>query len=132
MKYYLAICKCGHVGRTKYVEKAFPLKASSKKEVAKIARQKGRVKHDDKYAIRSVVEISEEEYLKQLKIHHSDQFFKVHSVQEQRARCPEVYNLVQIEKQLQPTYKRKNEKRRLVENSLIKEMNKHKTYKNYE
>ena len=132
MKYYLVICKCGHVGRTKYVEKAFPLKASSKKEAAKIARRKGRVKHDDKYAIRSVAEISKEEYLKQLKIHHSDQFFKVHSVQEQRARCPEVYNLVQIEKQLQPTYKRKNEKRRLVENSLIKEMNKHKTYKNYE
>ena len=132
MNYYLVTCKCGHVGRTKYVVKTFPIKASNKKEAARFARQKGRVKHDDKYAVLNVIEISHDEFLEQLKIHRSDQFFSVHSVQEQRMRCPEVYNLAQIEEQTQPSYQRKNEKRRLIENSILKEMTKHKAYKNYE
>lgn len=132
MNYYLVTCKCGHVGRTKYVDKTFPIKASNRKEAARIARQKGRVKHDDKYAIRDVTEISHDEFLEQLKIHRSDQFFRVHSIQEQRTMCPEVYDLVQNETQMQPSYKRKSEKRRLVENSIIKELTKHKTYRNYE
>ena len=131
MKYFLVTCKCGHVRIGKYVEKSFPIVAINGKEAAAIARMKGRVKHHDKYAIKNVKELTYEEYLDQLKIYDSDEYFHVSSVQEQRARCPEIYDQVIKEDEL-PSYKRNRERRRLVEQSRLKEMTKHKTYLKYE
>lgn len=127
MKYYLVKCKCGHVRAGRYVEKTFPIKATDGKEAAKIARRKGRVKHHDKYAIKEVKEITYIEYQQQVKIHSSDEFFNVGSVQEQRARCPEIYNQVIMEEEL-PSYKKNREKRRLVERSRLKQITKYKNY----
>lgn len=131
MKYFLVKCKCGHVKLGKYVEKDFPIAANNKKEASAIARRKGRVKHHDKYAIKDNKEITYEEYLEQVKIHEADEFFNVHSVQEQRARCPEIYDQVIIEEEL-PSYKRCREKRRLIEQSRLKQIRKHKSYLDYE
>ena len=131
MKYFLVKCKCGHVGLGKCVEKEFPIAANSKKDAAAIARRKGRVKHHDKYAIRDVKEITFEQYQEQVKIHDADEYFNVHSVQEQRARCPEIYDQVVLEEEL-PSYKRSREKRRLVEQSQLKGLMKYKSYLNYE
>lgn len=131
MKYYLVTCKCGHMGLGKYVEKTFPIVAANAKEAAKIARQKGRVKHHDKHAIKSVKELNQNEYLEQVKIHEADEYFKAHSVQEQRINCPEIYDQVKMEEEL-PSYKRSREKRRLVEKSRLKELTKHKNYLDYE
>ena len=131
MKYFLVTCKCGHMRLGKYVKKSFPIYAHNAKEAAKIARTKGRVKHHQKDAIISVVEITYEEYLNQCKIYEADEYFKCSSVQEQRKKCPEVYDQVILEEDL-PSYKRSREKRRLVEQSRLKEINKYKSYLNYE
>ncbi len=131
MRYFLVKCKCGHVGRGKCVEKTFPIYAHSKKEAAAIARAKGRVKHHDKYAIRDVKEITFEEYKEQVKINESDGYLNVSSVQEQRRICPDIYDQVIVEEE-PPSYKRKREKRRLVEESRLKEITKYKSYLNYE
>lgn len=131
MKYFLVICKCGHVGRGKYVEKTFPIYAHNKKEAAAIGRAKGRVKHHDKYAIRDVKEITFEEYKAQVKINESDGYLNVSSVQEQRRTCPDIYDQVIVEEE-PPSYKRKREKRRLIEESSLKEITKYKSYLNYE
>jgi hypothetical protein len=58
-KYFFAVrCKCGHVGRRKYIEMTFPIKAGSKKEAAEIGRWRGGVKHHHKEAVEEVVEIT--------------------------------------------------------------------------
>lgn len=131
MKYFLVTCKCGHIGLGKYIEKTFPIVANSGKEAAKIARKKGRVKHHDKYAIRSVKTLTRDEYYEQVRIHKADEYFNVHSVQEQRIKCPEAYDQAKMEEEL-PSYRRNREKRRLVEQSRLKEIKKHKNYLNYE
>ena len=119
------------MGLGKYVEKTFPIVANDAKEAAKIARKKGRVQHHQKDAIKNVKELTHDEYLEQVKIHEADEYFKCHSVQEQRTKCPEVYDQVIMEEEL-PSYKRSREKRRLVEQSRLKEITKYKSYLNYE
>ena len=123
LKYYLVFVKCGHVRKSQYVVKCFPICAPNGKIAARIARLKSRVKHHDKYAIKEVREVSKDEYYEQVKIFADDNFHKIHSVQEQRALCPDIYLEAHKEEESE-TYKRTNIRRRLVDNQIAKEMEK--------
>ena len=76
--------KCGHVGRNKYIEKSFYVKASSGKEAAHIVRYRPRVKHDHKDAILSVEHITQNEFKKGIEINRSDKYFNVTNSSDQR------------------------------------------------
>lgn len=96
--YYEVIAKCGHVGRNNYILNMFPVRAKSKKEAAKRARNFPRVKHDQKDAIKSVREISYEEYLELMEQYQLDAYNFAHSRQEQSLNCGyELYERVEKE-----------------------------------
>ncbi len=96
--YYEVIVKCGHVGRNNYILNLFPVKAKSKKEAANRARYFPRVKHDQKDAIRSVREISYEEFLLLVEQYQNDSYNFAHSRQEQAIECGvELYSRVKKE-----------------------------------
>ena len=84
-KYYKVLAKCGHVGRNNYTLKEFAVIANSAKESAAFVRNAPRVKHHHKDAIRSVEEISHEEYLELRRSNSKDPFFLSHSRQEERS-----------------------------------------------
>ena len=123
--------KCGHTGKNNYVVKTFAIKAADGKEAAKIARKKSRTKHNQKYAVINVKKVSEEEYLEQLEKNKCDPYFLVHSVQEQRLACPDIY-LETIREEETIKYKRTQQRRNLVEISIIKELTKHKNWNKYD
>lgn len=91
MKLFRVVAKCGHVGRNYYVLKEFAIKAANGKDAAKIAREMPRVKHHHKDAIRSVTEITIEEYYSLLKLNSEDPYFSCTSIQEQRLYEEVVY-----------------------------------------
>ncbi len=93
---YEVIAKCGHVGRNNYVLKSFAVEAGSAAEAAAVARSLPRVKHHHKDAIRDVMEIDDARYLDILEMHRSDPYFRCHSIQEQRALCPEMELLPEL------------------------------------
>ena len=82
--YYEVTCKCGHVGKAKYIPVAFGVKANSGKEAAQIARNIPRVKHDHKDCIISVYEISLERYNELKYINNNDSYLKCKNIQEQK------------------------------------------------
>ena len=84
MKLFKVEAKCGHVGKNNFTIKIFAIRAENGKEAAMIARNKPRVKHHHKDAIRSVVEITEIEYLQIIKQNNDDPYFKCRNIQEQR------------------------------------------------
>lgn len=92
MSKFKVVCKCGHVGRQYYVEIAFPIIASSKKEAASIARNFPRVKHHHKDAILSVELISDLEYEMLLIENQHDDYLHCNNIQEQ--------NLLSMEERL--------------------------------
>jgi hypothetical protein len=62
-KYMYAVdTKCGHVGRHRYMPITFPIVAESKKDAARIGRQLPRVKHDHKFAVLEVRQITLKRY----------------------------------------------------------------------
>lgn len=81
--YYKVETKCGHVGKENYIIINFPIKADSKKEAAKIAREIPRVKHNYKDAILGVNEITLEEYKQLCKANSNDPYLKCKNKQEQ-------------------------------------------------
>lgn len=85
--YYAVVCKFGHVGKSKYVEKAIAIKAESGVEAAKKGRTTPRVKHDHKDAIIDVINITETEYYDLLEQNRTDTYFQAKSKQEQRLNC---------------------------------------------
>lgn len=87
MNMYEVRAKCGHVGRGNYIEKTFAIKARSGKEAAAIARQKPRVKHHHKDAIRYVIEIDVDRYREILRQHDEDPYMHCRNIQEQKALC---------------------------------------------
>ncbi len=106
-KYFKVQAKCGHVGRNHYILKWFYVKALTGEEAAKVVREKPRVKHDHKDAIRNVVEITFDDYLIGLKANSEDMYFKCSNKQEQ-----ELYKCVKLEeiypeKKEKPNYKKK-------------------------
>lgn len=122
-KYFKVQAKCGHVGRNHYILKWFYVKALTGEEAAKVVRDKPRVKHDRKDAIRNVKEITFEEYQTGLKINSKDMYFKSTSKQEQ-----EFYNAVKQEEiypevcEEHPNYKKKRNGQRIKNKFLEKEM----------
>ena len=84
-KYMYAVkCKCGYVGRHRYMPIEFPVIAKSKKEAAKIARDIPRVKHDHKDAILGVRQLSEREYQKLIEENNNNPYLKIKSKYQQK------------------------------------------------
>ena len=81
---YSVLCKCGHVGRHRYMPIQFPVIAESKKEAAKIARKLPRVKHDHKDAIKKVRQISKSEYENLIRENNEDPYLKFKSSYQQK------------------------------------------------
>ena len=79
MKYYLVKAMCGHVGKGMYVEKSFPIIASTGREAAQTCKAIPRVKHDNKRAILSVCEVTYDEYRKQQDINGADPYLQAKS-----------------------------------------------------
>lgn len=59
--YYAVTCKCGHVGRRRYIPITFVILTENGKEASAIARNYPRVKHHNKFAILSCRRIDETE-----------------------------------------------------------------------
>lgn len=131
MYMYEVCAKCGHVGRNNYVNKVFAITAESGKEAAKIVREKPRVKHNHKDAIRYVKKIDETRYYEIKKENSNDPYFKCKNIQEQRNLCnleilPEInkdnISSNEKEKSYKPLYCGKNEIRnpkKYINNYLI-------------
>ena len=81
---YAVQCKCGHVGRHRYMPIEFPVIAINKKEAAKIARQIPRVKHDHKDAILNVRQVSEREFKEINEINNCNPYLKINSKHQQK------------------------------------------------
>lgn len=120
MHYYKVQAKCGHVGRNNYILKWFYVKAEDGEEAAKIVRNKPRVKHHHKYAIKVVEKINREEYLNGIRCNQEDKYFQSHSSSEQR-----LLNAVSYEERLPEEemlhYKKTQAKRQLKYAILEKE-----------
>jgi hypothetical protein len=82
--FYAVTCKCGHVGRHRYMPITFPVVADSKKDAARIARDIPRVKHDHKDAILGVKQISLEEFQDLQTINNNDPYLKMKSKYQQK------------------------------------------------
>lgn len=84
MNKYEVKCKCGHVGRNKYIVISFPVLAENGKDAARKARNFPRVKHHNKEAIISVKKITEEEYEQLQNKNAKDGYLKCKNIQDQR------------------------------------------------
>ncbi|MCF0117341.1 MAG: hypothetical protein HUJ61_04745 [Bacilli bacterium] len=133
MKYYKVKVKCGHVRKSKYILKWIYIKAQDGKEAADIARRKPRVKHDQKDAIREVIEIDLEEYSLGLRAMADDKYFQVHNKQDQ-LRLNAVKQEELIDEEVVQKFKKKSLGRRLRETAIEKEWTKmkYRGYSDYE
>ena len=77
--YYLVRAKCGHVGNRKFIEKDFPVIASSKKEAASIVLKKSRVKKQLNNAITYVIQNNKNKYLEYIKLNKKDLYLNSHN-----------------------------------------------------
>ena len=119
-KYFIVTAKCGHVGRNKYIEKDLTIIASSGKEAALKGRQYPRVKHDWKYAITNVVEVTEEIYWKVRVQNYYDPYFSVKNIKEQKQYCSSMHaNVKYIEKEEYPKEKRRQRIKYLLKKNAI-------------
>ena len=84
---YEVCAKCGHVGMNYFTVKTFAVMTATRKEAAAQVRAFPRVKHDQKDAIISVVEIDQERYWEIREANRLDPYFTCSSIQEQRALC---------------------------------------------
>ena len=82
MKYYVVIAKCGHVGKGKYYEVKFLIKAESKSEAAQTCLKKPKVKKHLNNAITNAYEISYDEYNQCLLELKNNQYVRAHSKKE--------------------------------------------------
>ena len=80
---YEVACKCGHVGRTRYIPIHYPIKAQSGKEAASKAREYPRVKHDRKDAILSVCKIDQRRFSELREINNRDPYLRCTCIQDQ-------------------------------------------------
>ena len=82
-KYFSVTTKCGQVGKLNCVWIDFAIYAESAKEAAAIARQRARVKHHHKNAIKEVIEITLDEFLKLKARNDSDPYLHAKNHREQ-------------------------------------------------
>lgn len=109
-KFFIVDAVCGHVGKNNGIIRSFAIHAKDGREAAFRTRKTPRVKHDYKYAIRDVREVSFEEYLLQLMINGADPYFKATNRQVQDATCHnlEVFRMDELETDYQKKRKRVN------------------------
>ncbi len=112
MKYFKVMAKCGHVGKNNYYEEVLYLWAEDKKSAAKIARNFPRVKHDQKYAILAVEEISFSEYLSGKEEIKKSPYWICNNIQDQRRFFPELTNQIQREDNKQKKLDKKHSLRK--------------------
>jgi hypothetical protein len=84
MEFYKVVAKCGHVGKGKYYEGAFYVRAEDGRSAAALVRQKPRVKHDHKDAILNVAKIDYKAFKAGQAEYRENPYFKCHNTQEQR------------------------------------------------
>lgn len=120
--YFKVLAKCGHVGKNNYILKWFYVKAESGVDAARIVRNKPRVKHHHKFAIKDVKKIDFEEYINGLKTMASDPYFNVHNSRDQRLfKCIDKDDLYrEVEDK---GYKKERNGQRLKYELLTKEWN---------
>jgi hypothetical protein len=110
------------VGRNHYILKWFYVKALTGEEAAKVVRDKPRVKHDQKDAIREVKEINFEDYLAGIKANSEDKYFKCSNKQEQEYyKCVKPEEIYPEEKE-KTNYKKNRNGQRIKNKFLEKEM----------
>ena len=122
MKYYRVEAKCGHVHVNHYLLKTFYTCANSKKEAAANVRKAPRVKHNQKDAIKSVIEITYEEYVDGKSQNLSDPYFQVHNSSDQRMMCVDLY--LQTSDEIEKIHYKKNydhKKQKIIEKLIAKE-----------
>lgn len=83
-RYYAVTCKCGHVGRNKYIPITFGIIADSKKKAAEIARNLPRCKHHHKDCVQEVIEIDIIKYKEIRERNNVDSYLNSSCIQEQR------------------------------------------------
>lgn len=83
MRFYAVEAKCGHVGKMNCVWVRFAVKADSGKEAASKVRNFSRVKRHHKDFIRSLKEVSYEEYRLLLLENRYDSYLHCKNVQQQ-------------------------------------------------
>ena len=86
-RYFIVDAICGHVGRNNGIVKSFPVAAENAKHATAVTRKFPRVKHDYKYAIKNVREVTKEEYFKQKEINKEDPYLLSKSKYEQNLNC---------------------------------------------
>lgn len=127
-KFFRVTCKCGHVGRGRFVKIDFPINAENKKEASMLARQLPRVKHDHKDAILACREIDYEEYRILIVINNNDPYLKCKNKQQQREianlglRIEEEPNVVVWKKNKRASVEYKNKKSKIVLEEFDNEM----------
>ena len=86
-RYFIVDAICGHVGRNNGIVKSFPVAAENAMHATAVTRKFPRVKHDYKYAIKNVREVTKEEYFKQKEINKEDPYLLSKSKYEQNLNC---------------------------------------------
>ncbi len=89
-RYYEVTAKCGHVGRGKYTEVDFYVKAINGSEAASKVRLFPRVKRDHPRAISRVRQITASEFMEGRNRNNQNPYLQATSVQEQRRNCDEL------------------------------------------
>ena len=122
IKFFKLQAKCGHVGRNHYILKWFYVKALTGEDAAKVVRDKPRVKHNQKDAIRDVIEISLDNYLAGIKTNSKDMYFKCSNKQDQEYyKCVKLEEIYPEENE-KPNYKKKRNGQIIKNKFLEKEM----------
>lgn len=83
-KQFIVCAECGHVGKSRMILINYPVYAKDGKEAAALVRWFPRVKHHHKYAIKSVKQVSQEEFEKAAKELKYDAYLHVDNIQDQR------------------------------------------------
>lgn len=114
-RYFIVDAICGHVGRNNGIVKSFPVAAENAKHAAAVTRKFPRVKHDYKYAIQNVREVTKEEYLKQKEINKEDPYLLSKSKYEQNLNYnnPSVFpmdDIIKRKRRKHPPVTRKEER----------------------
>ena len=131
MNCYEVKAKCGHVGKSRYLIVAFPIKADNGRDAAQIVRKMGRVKHDHKDAIRSVRKITQEEYDDLVMKNNNDPYLQARNKQEQNETCTALdFYTLEEEKEKSIDKKERKERiksllkrRKIMHDSMKREMN---------
>ncbi|AEB14004.1 hypothetical protein [Treponema succinifaciens] len=97
MKYFMVTAKCGHVGNNNYYKGTLFFKANNGKEAARLARERPRVKHDQKDAILSVTEINSIIFEAGRELNHKIHYYTCETVQEQRMYMAEIADNIFVE-----------------------------------